>query len=218
MKITNITVGFKRSRRPADYETCEAQVEFSAALDEGEELSNQDITLLDRAAQTVYNRLGMKDPQTGKAPAPKPAPAAEPEAKVEDDSEELSPQQKAARTRAANKAKKEAEEAEAAKEKEASEDFDPTSGSDETGASEPQKTDDGIDVTDGAAAEPEKKPEPKNEDIGDAELQQAAGTAARTYGKDKVKEAMSEFGVARLGELPKEKRADFVAALEKLGE
>ena len=51
-----------------------------------------------------------------------------------------------------------------------------------------------------------------------AELQKAAGTAAKAHSSDKVKDVMKDVGVVRLGELAQDKRRSFLDDLEKLGQ
>lgn len=57
---------------------------------------------------------------------------------------------------------------------------------------------------------------PEVKKIPDEDLQKAANKAAQTFSAAKVKEVMADFGVARLGEVPQEKRQEFLDKLSGL--
>ncbi len=58
--------------------------------------------------------------------------------------------------------------------------------------------------------------QPEVKKIPDEDLQKAANKAAQTTSAAKVKEVMADFGVARLGEVPQEKRQEFLDKLTGL--
>lgn len=63
-----------------------------------------------------------------------------------------------------------------------------------------------------AAEEPAVEAKP----ISDKDLQDACAARAKAVGAAKVKALLTEFGVVRSAEMPQDKRAEFIAALEKL--
>lgn len=80
-------------------------------------------------------------------------------------------------------------------------------------ASDPQ-----VDIEDAIADQPTAT-EPAAEEtkpISDKDVQDACAARAKVAGPAKVKALLVEYGVVRSAELPQDKRADFIAALENL--
>lgn len=68
------------------------------------------------------------------------------------------------------------------------------------------------------APEPEKDANLAAGQVSDADLQKACMAAAKKVGSDRVKEAVREFGVARVAEVPAEDRPKLVAQLEEMAQ
>lgn len=63
MHVHTMKVSFKRSKQPASYESAEPAVEFTAALDEGEDAAAKSQELMAIACATTYAALGFTTPE-----------------------------------------------------------------------------------------------------------------------------------------------------------
>lgn len=192
MSITNFKVAFERKTQPADYEHASSVVEFSGVVPEGVEPEDVSAKALALARKQVLRAVQAK-PIADQAPA---------EEKVEE-----KPKRKR-RTKAEIEADKKAE---AEAEAKAEDDNSAEIPMDDAGADEKD-----TEVEDWEKGDTGEEAEP----ITDSELQNAASQAvSKLGGADKVKALMKDpFKVAKLGDLAVEKRADFIAELDKLVE
>lgn len=187
MQVFECSVSFKRTRQPRDYETAVAEVAYKAALDENDDHQEVTQTLLADASVAVYETLGLQEAADRIRAS---------------GSEGSGATEKKGRGRpkgSKNKPK----------------DDDSTPALEPEPEKEPEKTE----------KEPEKKPDDDlglgdpdgdKDEVSDSELQQAASKAAQSkLGSAGVKLLLKEFGVSRLGELPKEKRREFLDRLDK---
>lgn len=187
--VTEVSVFYRRQAQPAQYQAEEVRLEGRAAVDDGESWEASAYDLLARARVQAHRVLGLKEP----AIAPFALAFGE-EASVEPVAEGEKPK----RGRPKGSGKK-------AKGEEVPDDPTPAAAADTTvAAGDDVDLSDIDDMISGGEA-------PK--EITDSDLQREVAAFAKSKGTGPVKDLMAEFGVARLGEMPQDKRAAFLERL-----
>ena len=219
MRVSTVTVGFSRSRQPAQYESAKAEVSYTAVIDENDaagavEGSNHvrsAALLLASAAAVVYNQLGLKVPlpdgttlaQPVETPTPEgtAAPVVPLQRRTRRTKEQIAADEAAANSGASASAATSAPSA-------------PTTPAASSATTQANAS---------PALEPwevDAAPVPPAADkvITDNDLQAAASKAAAptSIGGAAVKALMGEFKVGRLGELDQPRRREFIAKLDAL--
>lgn len=206
-RVTDIRVTYERTVQPRQYESIKAGVELAAVVSEAEADTWGDaaVALLHEAREKAHEAIRGHSGKTAE------------DASIETTKE---PAKKADKSKAAAGKKASSKKAEKPAEKPAEEaasgdvDIDDIEANPPAGDI-PAPQDDGPDLDD-IDSDQEAFDESVEADIPDSELQAECSKASRRVGAEKVKAAIKEFGVARIAELPADKRQAFVDALGAL--